>query len=67
MMRIGKEKEIPTGSISETVFHRGTVPGIFSGYAVERGGMYAQNAGAATHTGYRMDGISAPNAAIRFL
>ena len=33
----GKKKEIPTGSISETVLHGGTVPGIFSGYAVERG------------------------------
>ena len=63
----GKEKEIPTGSISETVLHRGAVPGIFSGYAVERGGTCAQNVDAATLTGYRMDGISAPNAAIRFL
>ena len=32
----GEEEEIPIGNISETVFHRGSVPGIFSVFAVER-------------------------------
>lgn len=32
----GEEEEIPIGNISETVFHRGSVSGIFSVFAVER-------------------------------
>ena len=64
---MAKSKRYPLGAFLKQFSTEAQCREYLADMRWKKKGMCAQNVGADTHTGYRMDGISAPNAAIRFL